>query len=112
PADESELQSALGNLLDNAIKFTPEGGVVSIKLQKVEQWAEIRVRDTGIGISSADAPYLFERFYRGHNVSSYPGSGLGLSIVHAIVEHYGGKIQVLPQLQGTEFNLRLPTKVY
>jgi signal transduction histidine kinase len=110
-ADESQLQSALGNLLDNAIKFTPEGGVVSIKLTKIEHWAEIRVRDTGIGISSEDIPYLFERFYRGHNVSSYPGSGLGLSIVHAIAEHYGGRIQVLPQTQGTEFKLRLPMKV-
>ncbi len=109
-ADESQLQSALGNLLDNAIKFTPEGGTVSVHLAHVEQWAEIRVRDTGIGIRSEDLPFLFERFYRGHNVSDYPGSGLGLSIVHAIAEHYGGKIQVLPMTQGTEFSLRLPVR--
>ncbi|MFN8373600.1 MAG: HAMP domain-containing sensor histidine kinase [Anaerolineae bacterium] len=107
-ADESQLQSALGNLLDNAIKFTPEGGTVSVRLARAEQWAEIRVRDTGIGITNEDIPLLFERFYRGHNVSEYPGSGLGLSIVHAVAEHYGGRVKVQRLSPGTEFTLSLP----
>jgi two-component system sensor histidine kinase BaeS len=105
--DAAQLRSALVNLVENALKFTPTGGTVTVQLCRHEAWAEIHVRDTGIGVLAQDRPYLFERFYRGHNVSEYAGSGLGLAIVHAIIERYGGKIQVQPLPQGTEFTLQL-----
>lgn len=113
-ADEHQLRTALGNLIDNAIKFTPEGGSVTFGARAVYEAGqqgdariELWVEDTGIGIAPEDAPYLFNRFYRGRNVSAYPGSGLGLAIVRAIVEHYDGHVTAQPLPTGTRFSLQL-----
>jgi signal transduction histidine kinase len=108
---DSQLRRALGNLLDNAIKFTPAGGSVRVDLQRDGDSAIISVTDTGIGISDKDHPYLFRRFHRGSNAAAYPGSGLGLAIVHAIVLRHGGEVLVESQTPGSRFSIRLPLAV-
>ena len=107
--DEAQLQQALGNLLDNAIKFTPEGGTVEIGLCQEDEWAKLWVEDRGIGIPVEDLSYLFSRFHRGRNAVSYPGSGLGLAIVKAIVETHGGKVKGENVETGSRFTVWLPS---
>lgn len=107
-AQPSQIRRALGNLLDNAIKFTPAGGEVSVTLQADDQWAQLVVKDTGIGIPEEDFPYLFSRFKRGRNTANYPGSGLGLAIVKAIADAHHGGVSAECCAQGTQFTLRLP----
>ena len=106
--NEERVSRVLGNLLDNAIKFTPRGGMVSVRLRRQGKWAELWVQDTGIGIPSDDLPQLFSRFHRGHNALGYPGSGLGLAIVAAIVEGHGGQVTAENTAPGARFCLRLP----
>jgi len=107
-ADETQLQHALGNLLDNAIKFTPPGGVVTLSVAREDVWACLRVADTGIGIPPEDLPDLFERFHRARNAAAYPGSGLGLAIVKAIAEAHGGRVSAENTPGGACFNFCLP----
>jgi signal transduction histidine kinase len=106
--NEAQLRCALGNLLDNAIKFTPEGGMVSVSLRHEEQRAKLCVQDTGMGIPADDLLQLFSRFHRGRNAMAYPGSGLGLAIVKAIVESHGGQVMAENTSPGTRFTLQLP----
>ena len=106
--NEAQLRQALENLLDNAIKFTPEGGTISLGLRRLETGLEIWVVDTGIGIPPGDLPHLFGRFHRGRNAAAYPGSGLGLAIVKVIVEGHNGQVTVANTSQGARFTLRLP----
>ena len=82
---------AIGNLLDNAIKFSPENGIIWVVLECDQESITVQVRDTGCGISPDDLPHIFERFFRGraHRVE---GSGLGLSIVKSVVEAHGGTV--------------------
>jgi signal transduction histidine kinase len=107
--DEEQLRRALTNLLDNAIKFTPEGGSVFLGLRQEGDFSILWVEDTGIGIHSADLPHLFERFHRGRNAAAFPGSGLGLAIVKAVVEHHEGQVQAQRIEQGARFTIRIPT---
>jgi signal transduction histidine kinase len=106
--DEGQLRRVIGNLLDNAIKFTPENGIIQIGLCHHTNGLQIWVHDTGIGIPIDDIPHLFNRFRRGRNASAYPGSGLGLAIIKAIVEGHGGQVTVESSPQGTRFSLQLP----
>jgi signal transduction histidine kinase len=101
--DPAQLRRAIGNLIDNAIKFTPEGGTITIGLQKNSDAIELCVQDTGIGISEDDLPLLFSRFHRGRNVANYPGNGLGLAIVKAIVEAHGGQVSATNTSPGARF---------
>ena len=105
---ESKLGQALGNLLDNAMKFTPEGGAVEVSLRGDQEWATLAVEDSGIGIQGEDLDLLFERFHRGRNASGVPGNGLGLAIVSAIVDGHGGRVSAASASGGTKFSLRLP----
>jgi signal transduction histidine kinase len=105
--DEARLRRALDNLLDNAIKFTPEGGAVSVRLYQEGKWVEVAVEDTGIGIPEDDLPHLFSRFHRGRNTITYPGNGLGLAIVKAIAEAHKGQVTAENTGQGARFALRL-----
>lgn len=105
---EAGLQTALGNLVDNALKFTPPGGSVILGAQTQDRTAVVWVKDTGIGIPDADLEDLFSRFHRGRNVSAYPGSGLGLAIVKATMDIHGGAVTVESTPQGSRFELRLP----
>ncbi|MEZ4667960.1 MAG: HAMP domain-containing sensor histidine kinase [Anaerolineae bacterium] len=107
-ANEAQLRRVVGNLLDNAVKFTPENGKVCIGLARQGTQVNLWVQDNGIGIPAEDLPLLFNRFRRGRNAAAYPGSGLGLAIIKAIVERHGGQISAEPLTQGTRFLLQLP----
>jgi signal transduction histidine kinase len=106
--DKTQLRLAIGNLLDNALKFTPTGGLVRVVVHQKGQWAELQIEDTGIGIPAEDLPQLFHRFHRGHNAAGYPGSGLGLAIVKAVVDGHGGQVITENTAQGACFSLQLP----
>jgi signal transduction histidine kinase len=106
--NEAQLRRVVGNLLDNAIKFTPESGVIRVALHCESKSVQITVQDTGIGIPTEDLPHLFSRFRRGRNAAPYPGSGLGLAIIKTIVEGHGGEVTVQSSPQGTCFFLSLP----
>ena len=110
--DRDRLKQVLLNLAANAIQYTPQDGDVYISLAKVGDQARIVVRDTGPGIPSEDLPHIFERFYRAEKSrtrSRASGFGLGLSIVHWIVEHHNGRIDVeSKEGKGTTFMIWLP----
>lgn len=103
-----QLRSALSNLLDNAIKFTPSGETVSVELHKNDNWVEVIIQDHGIGIPADEMPYIFSRFHRCRNAVTYPGSGLGLAIVRGIADSHKGRITVRNTSPGTNFTLSLP----
>jgi signal transduction histidine kinase len=107
-ASESQLRRLVGNLLDNAIKFTPEDGQVSVGLAYRDQQVELSVHDTGIGIPQEDIPLLFGRFHRGRNTAAFPGSGLGLAIIKTIVDAHHGNVTVESGTWGTCFAVQLP----
>lgn len=108
--DQDKIFQVLNNLLSNALKFTPAGGSVEVKVKRQDREVQISVRDTGIGISEKDLPFIFERFFRGGNGENRGnGSGIGLTIAKELTELHGGKIEVESALNhGTEFTLRLP----
>jgi two-component system phosphate regulon sensor histidine kinase PhoR len=109
--DAGKLTEVFINLLDNAIKYTPEGGKIAIEAEAVENHVEIRISDTGIGILSKEIPRIFERFYRVDRARSREigGTGLGLSIVKHIVEAHGGKVTVESLIgKGSRFVVTLP----
>ncbi|MBX3062157.1 MAG: HAMP domain-containing histidine kinase [Anaerolineae bacterium] len=106
--NEAQLRRVVGNLLDNAIKFTPENGDIHIGLRREGNLLKLWVQDTGIGIPAEDLPYLFNRFRRARNAAAYPGSGLGLAIIKTIIEGHQGAVGVESSEQGTRFSLQLP----
>jgi len=111
--DKELINRLLLNLLDNAVKYTPEGGQISLGLERRNGSAEIVVRDTGIGIPEADQLRVFDRFYRVDKARSRAlgGAGLGLSIVRWIVEVHGGEISVdSAPGRGSTFLVKLPLK--
>ena len=87
------LRSAIANLLDNALKFTPTGGLIRVSLVQDGETLCLSVADTGIGIPPEEVEMLFNRFHRGRNAAAYPGSGLGLAIVRAVVQAHGGCVK-------------------
>jgi len=104
--DRTRMEIVLGNLLDNAIKFTPPGGTVSLRGEVRSGKVRIQVKDSGAGILSDDLPLIFNRFYRGHTTE--PGSGLGLSIVQSIIQAHGGVVEVQSQPgQGSLFTVTI-----
>ena len=106
--DTENLRRAIGNLLANAVKFTPPGGIVNMRLFAESDSALILIEDNGIGILNEDREGLFNRFYRGKNTQNYPGAGLGLAIAKTIVENHNGIIGSLPDKEKTIFFIRLP----
>ncbi len=110
-ADQALLHQAIYNLVENALKYTPEGGVVTIHLHCTDSSLTFAIQDSGIGIPKSDLPRLFEKFYRGTNreALSKRGTGLGLAIVKSIAERHGGKVWVESELgQGSIFHLQIP----
>jgi two-component system phosphate regulon sensor histidine kinase PhoR len=110
-ADPTLLQQAIYNLVENAIKYTPQGGRVSAQLKIHGDSIVFAVRDTGIGVAPADQERLFEKFYRGgqREAREQKGSGLGLAIVKSIAEKHGGKVWLESQLgKGSTFYLQVP----
>ncbi len=107
---KDKLERALVNLVDNAVKYTPKKGKITITLQKVADKAQFKINDSGRGISESDLPHVFERFYRGSISDKTFGSGLGLSISQAIVSAHHGEILAKSQIGvGSEFTVLLPT---
>jgi two-component system sensor histidine kinase SenX3 len=110
---ESDLVLLVHNLLDNAIRYTPPRGTVSVSVKGSDGVAELHVEDTGIGIPAPELERIFERFYRVDAARSRQtgGTGLGLSIVRSIAEGLGGSVTVVSQLGfGSTFTVRLPTR--
>lgn len=109
--DPIRLRQMIGNLVENAIKYTPPGGKVLLEAEAEGDQVIMRVVDTGPGIPATDQPYLFDKFYRGSNVDDQStGTGLGLSIVKSIVDNHSGRIWVESSPgEGTVFTVVLPT---
>ena len=108
--DRSGLQQVFINLINNAAKFSKQGGMVNITVSPDEDHIHVYIRDDGVGIPEEAIPYLFQRFYRARNVTiaEIPGSGIGLYIVKSIVEELGGRIDVESLLDhGTTFIVSL-----
>jgi signal transduction histidine kinase len=104
--DEQRLGQALANLVGNAIKFTPAGGLVTVRAGREDSHVTIAVEDTGCGIPQEHLPMIFERFWQANRVSG--GAGLGLAIVKGIVESHDGTITVRSTPgRGTAFHIRL-----
>jgi len=107
--DEKLLRQILGNVLSNAIKYSPIGSAVSLHLKCQNQEAIFQVEDRGIGIPQADLERILETFYRATNVGTISGTGLGLAIVKRAVELHGGKLAIDSQEgSGTIFTITLP----
>ena len=107
--DEELLSQVWLNLIDNAVKFTPEGGCVDIRLQESESNVLFSIRDDGYGISEEMQRHIFEKFYQGDDSHAVPGNGLGLSIARRIVTLHGGEIRCKSEEgAGTEFTVSLP----
>jgi heavy metal sensor kinase len=109
--DWVKLKQLFFNLLDNAIRYTPSGRIVSVSLLRKGESAVVAIRDSGIGIPEEDIPHIFERFYRVDKARSRAegGAGLGLSICQHIAEVHGGKIEVESQVgEGSTFSVLLP----
>jgi heavy metal sensor kinase len=109
--DADRLKQLLLNLVDNAIKYTPKGGRVTLSLYREDGWVRLEVADTGLGIPPEDLPHIFERFYRVDKARSREkgGTGLGLSIAQWITQAHGGRIHVESQVgKGTTFTIWLP----
>jgi PAS domain S-box-containing protein len=110
-ADPTLLRQALANVIDNAIKYTPAGGHVTVRGRQDGEQIIVEIEDTGVGIAPADQSRLFERFYRARRPESLKtrGSGLGLAIVKSIVEQHGGRVLVESRLgAGSTFTLHVP----
>jgi len=110
-ADTALLQQAMYNLVENAIKYTPQDGRVMVRARVSDDLFHFEVQDSGIGISPIDQPRLFEKFYRGgqREAREQKGSGLGLAIVRSIVERHGGKVWLESILgQGSTFFIEVP----
>lgn len=109
--DRDKMDKIMYNLLSNAIKFTPEGGVIEVRLKQNEKEMWIDVEDTGIGISEKESVHIFDRFYQAHQVETdhYEGTGLGLSLVKEFTELHGGRVEVNSQLgKGSCFSVYFP----
>ena len=107
--DEQRLEQVWTNIISNAIKYTNEGGLITITMKKNSKDIEVSIEDTGIGMSKEVVSHIFERFYREDKARNVEGNGLGLAIVKSIVDLHHGKIDILSQVDvGTNFIVRLP----
>ena len=109
--DPGRIAQLLENLVENAVKYSPEGGAVQVKVWREGRWNLLSVTDRGIGIPAAELPLVFSRFYRGTNVDDrrFSGMGLGLFICRAIAEQHGGTISVTSTPgKGSTFVVKLP----
>ena len=107
--DPGRFRQVIANLLDNAVKYTEEGGRINIKANKVENEMVISIKDTGIGIAPSDLPHIFDRLFRGDRSRSQRGLGLGLSLVRAVIHAHKGRIEVKSTPgEGSEFLIFIP----
>ena len=114
PADPDKFATVLNNLLNNAVKFTPRGGNITVTLTPCETGVRVAVKDSGIGIDADDLPKLFTKFFQARNASKadVKGTGVGLALVKAIVDGHGGKVYASSTLGvGSTFTVELPSAV-
>lgn len=111
-ADPVRLRQVVANLLDNAVKYTPDGREVAVEAESDREQVVIRIHDQGPGIPHQDLPRIFDRLYRGDKSRNQRGLGLGLSLVRAVVHAHHGRIEVdsRPEEQGSTFTVFLPLK--
>jgi two-component system heavy metal sensor histidine kinase CusS len=110
-ADPILFNRAISNLVDNALRFTSEGGEIRISIQASNNGSEVSVRDSGSGISPEHLPHVFDRFYRSDKSRSSAGTGLGLSLVKSIVDLHGGLVSIESEIgRGTAVILTFPHK--
>ena len=105
------MKQALGNLINNAVKYTPEGGQIAVRVSRAEQRVLIEVQDTGYGIPASAQAKLFQRFFRARvpGTENIAGTGLGLSLAKAVIDQHGGEITVESETgQGATFRVWLP----
>lgn len=111
-ADRARLQQILTNLIRNAVRYTPDGGIIVMSVSREVEWILVSVADTGEGISAEQLPQIFDRFYRADPARSRAtgGAGLGLAIVREFVELMGGRVEVESVVgEGTRFHVFLPS---
>jgi NtrC-family two-component system sensor histidine kinase KinB len=108
-ADPDRLALALGNLVDNAVTYTPTGGTITLSAAAADGQVTLSVADTGVGIPAEHLPHVFDKFFRVPGQSAEGGTGLGLAIVKEIVEAHGGEVscESTPG-EGTTFRIALP----
>jgi signal transduction histidine kinase len=112
PFDRDRIRQAASILLDNAVKYTPDGGKVTVTVRETNGWAGLEVSDTGVGIPEDQLPLVFERFHRADPSRTAGGFGLGLSIARQIAEAHGGRIEVESAPgEGSAFTLLLPKEL-
>ena len=102
------MEQVLGNLVSNALRYTPEGGEIFLSANQLEGSLVVSVKDNGSGIPPEILPHIFERSYRGDESRSGSESGLGLAIAKSIVELHGGSIRAESDKTGSEFIIILP----
>ncbi|MGQ9521830.1 MAG: sensor histidine kinase, partial [Anaerolineae bacterium] len=110
-ADREHLLLAISQLLDNAIKFSPQGGTVRIRIWSEGDWVNLAVQDEGIGIPREHLPHIFERFYQvdGSTTRRFGGMGIGLALVWEIMEAHRGFVRVESEVgRGSTFTLSFP----
>ena len=109
PADRTRLEQVAANLIDNAVKYAPAGGRVTVQVQTEGPDALLIVSDNGPGIPPDELPKIWDRLFRGDRSRTERGLGLGLSLVKAIVEAHGGRVEASSAVgQGSRFTVRLP----
>ena len=109
--DSKWTAEAIFNLLDNAVKYTPEGGKITVAVEEWEMYVEIKVTDTGKGISESNQATIFRRFYREEDVHEQPGVGIGLYLTREIITQQGGYMKVVSELgKGSAFSVILPIR--
>ena len=113
-ADRPQLSTAIGNLVENGVKYSDDGGMVQVRVRRNARWVEVMVADQGVGIPAADLDRVFERFYRVDKARARQtgGTGLGLAIVRHVANNHGGVVSVQSQEgEGSTFAFRLPARL-
>lgn len=110
-ADANLLFQTLANIVDNAVKYTPKKGIITLSLTSDEANVYIDITDNGIGVEASEMPKLFQRFYRADLSRNVKGNGLGLSLVSAVIARHHGAIQLLQNSPGLKVAISLPKDV-
>ena len=106
--DPKWTEEAVCNVLDNAVKYTPEGGKITVTMTEYEMFCRIDVADTGVGVTEEELPKIFSRFYRGKNTAGCPGLGIGLYLTRRILAEEGGYIRAARSKSGSVFSVFVP----
>ncbi|VYU64776.1 sensor histidine kinase [Clostridium tertium] len=106
--DKNWVREAFFNILENAVKYTSENGVIKVKIQGYEMFTRVDIKDNGVGIKEEELPKIFARFYRGENSRDIEGIGIGLYLTREIISNQGGYIKVKSSSKGSTFSVFLP----